>query len=96
MIEIIALFLLAKKIGMLAERKGQKPGRWKVYLVLAWLGCEFAGIFLSLMISGNMFLTLIFGLFCAFGGYLLVKRKLENMPDKERTEDWISNIGNDY
>lgn len=95
MIEIIILIFLARKIGNLAERKGQPTGRWKLFLVLAWIGFEVVGITLSAIISGNLYMAMVFGLFCAFGGYLFIKSLLEKMPDKEGMDDWISNIGNE-
>ena len=45
MLEIIALVFLTRHIGTLAYQKGLKPGRWKLYLVLAWFVTEIIGFF---------------------------------------------------
>jgi hypothetical protein len=94
MLEIIILIFLTRKIGELAERKGQHKGWWKFYTVMAWIGCEIGGMMISMMITKVLVLNMLFGIFCAFGGYLLVKARLEKMPDKESMNDWINNIGN--
>lgn len=92
MIELILLFLLTKNIGVLAERKGEQPGKWKVITVLSWIACEIIGLMLGLMLLGqrNLLGLMFFGLFSAFGGYLLVRYVLEKKPDA--TND-IDNIG---
>lgn len=97
MLEIIALIFLCKRIGTIAERKGLKPGLWKFYTVLAWLGCEFTGVILGMMLFGfnkdDLFGLLAFALVCAFGGYLIVKMILEKKPDIIDYDD-IDKIGN--
>ncbi|MFT3979325.1 MAG: hypothetical protein QM687_02570 [Ferruginibacter sp.] len=93
MLEIIALIFLTRKVGDIAGRKGLPPGRWKLYTVLAWFGCEIVGFFLGTMLFGqnNLIALMLFALFCAFGGYLLVKYNLDKHPDT--MEDDINNIG---
>jgi hypothetical protein len=91
-IEILILFFLTRKIGVLAERKGLPANRWKLYTVLCWFLCEIAGALISYMIVQDLGLNVLFGLVSAFGGFLLVKYKLEQMPDKEE-ENWIDKIG---
>jgi len=95
MLEIIILIFLTRKIGALAERKGQTSSKWKLFLVLAWIGFELTGMALSVIIAGNLYIALLFGLFCAFGGYLFIKARLDKMPDKESMDDWIRKIGNE-
>lgn len=90
MIEILILIFLTRNIGTLAERKGLPKGRWKLNVVLAWIGCEMAGLFISMVIVSNLVVNIVFGLACAFGGYLLVKHRLEQFPDKD---EWIDQIG---
>ncbi|HPH85245.1 MAG TPA: hypothetical protein PLC48_07275 [Ferruginibacter sp.] len=96
MLEIIALIFLCRKIGNTAERKGLKPGQWKLFTVLAWIAAEFIGVVLGIMLFGfdrnNLFGLMLFAVACAFGGYLLVKMILDKQPDKFDEND-INNIG---
>jgi len=92
-IEIIALVFLCKRNGQLALQKGLKPNAWKLYTVLAWLGAELIGGLLGLAMFGQgqsnpakieqaiLFQISFIALFCAFGGYLVIKYILENKPD---------------
>lgn len=93
MLEIIALIYLCKKSAQTATRKGLAAGRWKLYTVLAWFAAEFFGFFLGGMLFGtdNMLGLFLFALVCAFGGYLIIKAVLDNMPDE--MEDDINRIG---
>jgi hypothetical protein len=92
MIELFVLIFLTRNIGKLAARKGQRPGRWKLYTVLAWFAFEFPGALIGLFISQNIFLALLLGLGCAFGGYLVMKYQLDKMPDLDK--EWPGRIGN--
>jgi len=96
MLEILALIFLCRKIGTIAERKGLAPGQWKLFTVLAWLGCEFAGVIIGILLFGfdknNLFGLMAFALVCAFGGYLIVKSILDKKPDVI-DDDSINNIG---
>jgi uncharacterized membrane protein YeaQ/YmgE (transglycosylase-associated protein family) len=87
MLEIIALIFLAGQIGKMATRKGQKPGMWKLYTVLAWIGGEILGIVISIMaFNSEDYLSMLpMALLGAIGGYLIVRAILSKMPDK--TED---------
>ncbi len=87
MLEIIALVFLTRKIGLKAEAKGLKPGPWKLFTVLAWIMAEIIGMVIGVSLFGNELVPLIFfGLFCAFGGYLLVHFILSNKPDVDQQE----------
>ncbi len=96
MLEIIALIFLCKHIGTIADRKGLSPGQWKLFTVLAWLGFEFAGVIIGVMLFGfnrnELFGLMAFAIACAFGGYLLVKAILEKKPDSKDLDD-INSIG---
>lgn len=92
MLEIIILYFLCKHIGKLALSKGLKPLPWKIYTILAWIAAEFIGVILGAVLFGINIETLkytselsrlmFFSLLCAFGGYLLVRKILENRPDQ--------------
>ena len=93
MLEIIALFFLARKIGELAYEKGQPTGKWKLFLVLAWIGFEILGAIIGIVLFGgeNLIGLGLFAIACAFGGYLLVRSILMKMPDDFSNE--IDSIG---
>jgi len=84
MLEIIALIFLAGQIGKMAIRKGQKPGMWKFYTVLAWIVGEVIGIGIAIFAfkSEDYISMLPMALLGAVGGYLVVRAILSKMPDK--------------
>ena len=84
MLEIIALILLTGQIGKMAIRKGQKPGIWKLYTVLAWIGGEIIGIVIAIAGFHNEdYISMLpLALAGAVGGYLIVRAILSKMPDK--------------
>ena len=85
MIEIVALFFLCKRNGILAMQKGLNPTSWKWFTVLGWLVAEIFGVILGMTLFGfdqkNLFGLSSLGLVSAFGGYLIVKSILEKKPD---------------
>ena len=77
----------------MAERKGVSVGWWRFYAVMAWIGGEIFGVVISLALIGQqLFFNVLTGIAFAFGGYLLVKYRLDKIPDKE-DGDWVNNIG---
>ena len=84
MLEIIALIWLTGQIGRMAETKGQKPGWWKLYTVLAWIGGEFIGIAIAIFAfqKEDYISMLPMAIMGAVGGYLVVRAILSNKPDK--------------
>lgn len=93
MLEIIALIFLCRNIGELAYRKGEPTGKWKLFVVLAWIGFEILGAVIGSLLfgQGNIVGLLLFMLVCAFGGYLFVRAILMRMPDDIDTD--IDSIG---
>jgi hypothetical protein len=97
MLEIIALIFLAGQIGKMATRKGQKPGMWKLYTVLSWIGGEIIGILIAVVGFHNEdYISMLpLALAGAFGGYLIVRAILSKMPDKQDERfDFENNSGN--
>ena len=93
MFDIIALIFITRDIGRLAERKGQKPFRWKMYSILGWVSFELIGIMVGLFFftQNELFPLLIVGLIFAFTSYVIIKNILNKMPD--HFEDDINDIG---
>lgn len=87
MLEILALIYLSRKIGDLAERKGQRKNLWKLYTVLAWFGAEIFGIILSIALfrTDEIIALLPLGYGCAIGSYFLLKSILAKKPDATPT-----------
>ena len=98
MLDIIVLFFLLKKIGIIAKEKGVSSIKWKILVVLFWF--MFAGMGVDIALAWNGFgeiknfkqLTyiifanpgiMLFGYFCAFGGYLLIRYFLERRPNQQ-------------
>ncbi len=96
MIEIILLYFLCKHIGQLALSKGLKPLTWKIYTILAWIAAEFLGLILGVILFGvnleslkntsELSKLMLFALVCAFGGYLFIRKILENRPNRQSSE----------
>ncbi|HEX2683794.1 MAG TPA: hypothetical protein VHL77_07670 [Ferruginibacter sp.] len=93
MLEIIALIFLTKNIGALALKKGLKPGLWKLYTVLSWIGAEIIGIIIAASILGadNIIFAALIGLACAVGSYFVIRAILNKRPDA--MEEDINRIG---
>ena len=83
MVEIIALYFLCKKNGLLAAQKGLLPRTWKWYTVLAWLLTEIIGVIIGITLYGqdNLVAVMSMGIISAFGGYLAIKFILDKKPD---------------
>lgn len=93
MLELIALIILCKKIGLQAIKKGERPGKWKMITIAAWFGAEILGFVAAASIFGmeNIVGVVLIGLMTALGSYLIVRAQLEKMPDYG--EDDIDHIG---
>jgi hypothetical protein len=98
MIDFIILFFICRKIGRIAKEKGLGPIKWQLLTVLSWIVFEGIGFNIALgwlgyekinsitelisILSHNSGVVL-FSLFCAFGGYLLVRFFLERKEPKD-------------
>ena len=83
--DIIILVFLVIHVGRKAARKGQPVLKWRLLTVGAWLGAEFLGLLLGVMILGfnkeHLPNLMIIALVSAIGGYLLIKYNLDKYPD---------------
>lgn len=94
MLEIIALIFLSREIGKIAERKGLKPGKWKLYMVLVWFGAEIIGWVIALsLFPGSIMSAMAMGLGFAVTSYFHIKSILNKKPDSFEAD--IEQIGRD-
>lgn len=93
MLEIIAIILLSKKNGKLAEQKGLKSGIWILYSVLCWIGFEFIGAFIGILAFGqeNFIMAYLLALGAAVSSYFFIRFLLNKKPDT--SDDDINRIG---
>jgi hypothetical protein len=92
MIEIIALIFILRSVGATAKQKGLSVSRWRWYTIAAWFGFEIPGLLIGYMINHNLYMANLLALGFAFGGYLLVKYKLDQISDS-KDEHWMDRIG---
>ncbi len=107
LIDIIALYFLCKRNGILAVKKGLNAKKWKWYTIAGWFIAEIIGLVFGILLFGtsnienlsdvnyleksNFYGLAAIGLISAFGGYLIVKSILEKMPDS--FDEDINKIG---
>ena len=93
MLEIIALILLSRENGKLAQQKGLNFWPWVWYTVASWIGFEFVGAFIGLLAIGqeNILMIYLLALASAVGGYFLIRSLLKKKPDI--MDDDINRIG---
>jgi hypothetical protein len=83
MLSIIILFFLTRSIGTLALQKEQKPWKWKLHVIFAWLTGELLGAFIVIHFFGlQMVLLMLFGTAMGYLGYLIVRQNLEKYPEE--------------
>ncbi len=94
MLEIIAIILLSRKNGKLAEQKGLKSGTWILYSVLCWIGFEVVGVVIGIMAFGqdNLIPIYILALVLAVSSYFFIRSILNKKPDVMDDAD-INRIG---
>lgn len=101
MIELIALFILGRKIGDAAADRGYgtKLGRYRILLVLSWFGGEIAGVLIGLIFSRSVFIFYPLGLAGAVIGariaFQTVKRLPVQEPSRAKTNGSAVSYGNE-
>ena len=86
MLEIIAIIFLGSHIKKLAVQKGQPPWKYIIIMVVLWLGFEFLGAIIGVIITGNEMMAYPFALIgSVIGGYLglTIARNAEDLSDQE-------------
>lgn len=101
MLDFIILFFVCRKIGKIAKEKGIGPIKWQLLTIFSWIVFEGIGFNIALGWLGyekiNSVVELmsilrynpgvvLFSLFCAFGGYLLVRFFLERKQPKDTVQ----------
>lgn len=97
MIDIIALYLLMKRIRRIVESKGYPSLKWRIAVVAFWFLGLFTGILVSMLIarSNSIEILALSAYLCAAGFSLAVQKRAEALPDNnQKNDDWIDNLGN--
>ena len=91
--DILVLIYLCFKNSHLAQKKAVNRTKWVLLTIGAWLSAEILGLIIGYAFWGleNLVGLMAFALFCAFGGYLLIRRSLESLP--EPMDEDINRIG---
>ena len=71
MLEILALVILTRKNGIIAEKKGHNPTGYKWLTALLWFGGEIAGGIAGAVMAGGDESLKIFAYLFALGGAML-------------------------
>jgi hypothetical protein len=92
--DIILMIVASFWVSKTAKEKGLAPNPWVWRLLATCISFELIGGIISLLITGgNIFMAAAFGFFCAIGGFLLVKNKLDKIdPEKKKEHHWMDNI----
>ena len=82
MLEIIALILLTRHIGKIAERKGLKTSSWKLYTVLCWIAGEVVGITIGMGLFGMDIVSLMLMGIAGAVTFLILFSLCDNLSNK--------------
>lgn len=95
--DIILIIYLAWKMGRLAGSKGLSSVRWRWYTVLAWVGGEFVGILIGIMLWGqnNLLMLNLTGIGVAIAAYFTLRDRLLKKDDSLPTDFDFENEHND-
>jgi hypothetical protein len=94
MLEVLIVIYLSSRISKLAEYKHVSKRKWIIQTILFWFIGEIFGI-MMISLTGiqvsyediyriELLYVMCAGLFGGFLGYLLVKKRLEDIPDQQR------------
>ena len=94
MFDIIALIFITRDIGRIAESKGLKAFRWKMYSIFGWISFELIGLMVALnfFAKDDYFSLLLVGFIFAFTSYVIIRSVLNKMPDNSENDE-INDIG---
>lgn len=84
MLEIVAIYFFARRIGEIVELKGYRSGWYKVFAALSWLGGEITGAILAAFVVLDsqcvVYLFAIAGAAVGAGIYWLIISNLGPKP----------------
>jgi hypothetical protein len=100
-LDLILSIFLAYLNGLRAKRKGQRPGRWALFTVLAFLlleilgGAFVIGYFYKGSLTPDAITTYLVGhpihsvfmWFCGFGGYLFIRYRIDKLPVQGKDQE---------
>jgi len=83
MLEIIAIILLSRENGKLAQQKGLKFWPWVWYSVLCWIGFELVAALIGVLAFGreNFLFVYLLALAAAVASYFFIRSLLKKKPD---------------
>lgn len=71
MLEIIAMVTLGKSISAIVSDKGLKPFKYVLIMIVLWIGLEFIGAIVGVIVVGEGLMSYPFALVGAIlGGYI--------------------------
>lgn len=83
MLEIIVVFLLARRIGNIAEKKGHKKRPNIIFFVVMWIAGEIIGGLLGAFLAkGHLFTTYAMALLGAVVGAIIAFRVVNALDDR--------------
>jgi hypothetical protein len=93
MLEVIAIIIVSRKNGKLAEQKGLKSSTWILYSILGWIGFEVIGVLAGTMLFGEdaMLPIYLLALALAVSSYFFIRAILNKKPDS--MDEDINRIG---
>jgi hypothetical protein len=93
MLEIFLLIYLCRRAKNILINKGYKVGLWQLWIVLAWFGMEIGGMLIFLVLGSDLMISMLSGILCAVGGAIALQRYIQSLPDINKTNEWLENLG---
>ena len=93
--DLIILIFLTIDIGKLAERKGLKTLRWRIYNVVGFVFLEIVGAIVGILLFGkdNLISIFLLGVAFAITSYYIIRTQLNKLPDHDELSDDIDQFG---
>lgn len=85
MLEILGIIYFIWKIGPIAAQKGLETRRWKWYVILTFIGSEFAGVYIAMSLGQkNLLAIAVTGIGFALAGCFTLQDFLSKKEDKKQ------------
>lgn len=95
MLELIGIITLGKAIQKIVTEKGLKPTKYILLMVILWLGFEVIGLFVGMILFGNVMTGYLLAFpGAAMGGYISysVARNATPAQNEYRIEDFGKDV----